>query len=125
MCVVKGVEVCVETRLDPKELCDCIVTETDFKTRKEMDWDLDFVHDKCDNCQRVENEDQKDRDFDGVGDLCNNCVNKANRDQRDSDIGNECEDQDDGNSQEEEETDNNKNLATAIMQKLMEWYYSK
>ena len=66
MCVVKGVEVCVEDKLDPKKECDCIVifNETEAKQNpeqyakilKQMDWDGDYVHNKCDNCKKIDNE---------------------------------------------------------------------
>ena len=60
-----------------------------------MDWDLDFVHNSCDNCKFTYNADQLDTDEDGVGDRCDNCVYVANPDQTDSDRdgrGDECDD---------------------------------
>ena len=133
MCVVKGVEVCVLDRLDPKKECDCIVTETDAKKRKEMDWDLDFVHDKCDNCKKVENENQEDSDSDSVGDICDNCVYKSNRDQVDDDydqIGDACDPyvviSPYNEVQEQEEMNyDKKSMAAALMEKLLEMYYSE
>ena len=133
MCVVKGVEVCVLDRLDPKKECDCIVTERDVEKRKVMDWDLDFVHNKCDNCKKIANENQEDMDTDGVGDLCDNCVDTPNRDQVDDDndqIGDACDDRvvisPYNEVQEQEETnDDKKSMAAALMEKLLEMYYSE
>ena len=133
MCVVKGVEVCVLDRLDLKKECDCIVTEEDEEKRKEMDWDLDFVHDKCDNCKKVKNENQEDSDSDSVGDICDNCDYKSNRDQVDDDydqIGDACDPYVDPSPynevQEQEETNyDKKSMAAALMEKLLEMYYSE
>ena len=76
---MKGVEVCVSDKLDPDEKCDCIVTEPNRLKRKRMDWDLDFIHDKCDNCRYTVNPEQEDRDSDGIGDRCDFCYNIPNR----------------------------------------------
>ena len=127
ICVVKGVEVCVSTALDPEKECDCIVTEPDQQKRKEMDWDLDFIHNNCDNCRTTPNADQKDRDGDSVGDLCDICPNNADRLQKDDDrdgIGNACDD--DNNFlplRVQEEDNDNKPVIAEIMQKLLEMYY--
>ena len=133
MCVVKGVEVCVLDRLDPKKECDCIVTERDVEKRKVMDWDLDFVHNKCDNCKKIENENQEDMDTDGVGDLCDNCVDTPNRDQVDDDydqIGDKCDDgvviSPNNEVEVQEETSyDKKSMVAALMEKLLEMYYSE
>ena len=80
--------------------CNCIVrgfrlTEEDRELQKRIDWDLDFIHNSCDNCKYTDNADQLDSDKDGVGDRCDNCVSVANPDQTDSDRdgrGDECDD---------------------------------
>ena len=72
-------------------------------------------------------------DTDGVGDLCDNCFDKSNRDQVDDDhdqIGDAC-DRDVVPSpynevQEQEETNyDKKSMAAALMEKLLEMYYSE
>ena len=132
ICVVKGIEVCVSDKLDPERECDCIVTEPDRQKRKRIDWDLDFIHDNCDNCKNTENEDQKDTDGDSVGDLCDKCVYVPDRLQKDADkdgIGDACDDYNNISpyfeADEQEEPNDNKNIATAIIEKLLELYYNK
>ena len=133
MCVVKGVEVCVLDRLDPEKLCDCIVTEEDVEKRKLIDWDLDFVHNNCDNCRYRQNPNQEDSDGDSVGDICDNCVDTPNRDQVDDDydqIGDKCDPyvapSPYNEVQEQEETNyDKKSMAAALMEKLLEMYYSE
>jgi hypothetical protein len=58
------------------------------------DADGDFVHDLCDNCPAVPNNDQLDADGDGVGDICDNCPLAANPSQADGDgdlVGDACD----------------------------------
>ncbi|MEE8576316.1 MAG: M14 family zinc carboxypeptidase, partial [candidate division Zixibacteria bacterium] len=58
------------------------------------DADVDYVHDGCDNCPAITNEDQADADADGAGDVCDNCPDLANSDQLDTDgdgIGDACD----------------------------------
>ena len=118
---------CVSDEHDPDEECDCIVTEPNRQKRKEMDWDLDFIHNKCDNCRKTENEDQKDRDGDSVGDLCDICPDDADRLQKDDDndgIGNAC-DPIYNPSPYIQEKEKDKSIAAAVMEKLLEMYYSE
>ena len=131
VCIVKGVEVCVSDEHDPDKECDCIVTEQNLEKRKEMDWDLDFIHNNCDNCWRTLNADQEDRDGDSVGDLYDICPDDADRLQKDDDndgIGNECDP--DYNplpylSDIQKKDSNDKSIAAAVIEKLLEMYYSE
>ena len=59
-----------------------------------FDTDGDLVHDGCDNCPALANNDQLDTDGDGIGDLCDNCPTVANPGQDDADgdlIGDACD----------------------------------
>ena len=68
-----------------------------------------------------------------VGDICDNCVDTPNRDQVDDDndqIGDKCDDRvvilPYNEVQEQEETSyDKKSMAAALMQKLLEMYYSE
>ena len=122
-CDVKGVKVCVKTILDPKKECDCILT---YQNRI-IDLDLDFIHNNCDNCRKVANGDQKDEDGDSVGDECDNCKTDKNRDQMDRDgdkMGDVCDPYTEVSPFQAQAQDK-KSMAAAIMEKLMEMYYSE
>ena len=121
---------CVSDNLDPDEECDCIVTEPDYQKRKRMDWDGDFIHNKCDNCFKVVNADQRDRDGDSIGDACDKCPDDFSRGPefgKDSDrdgIPDVC-DKDTPPpyiQAEEEENDNDRSVIAAIMEKLLKMY---
>ena len=107
---------CVLDKRDPKKECDCIVTEEDPDKRNKMDWDGDFVHNKCDNCKFTQNANQRDNNTDGVGDLCEKCGGEEpcpNLPQYDE-------------VQEQEETNyDKKSMVAALMEKLLEIYYSE
>ena len=67
-----------------------------------------------------------------VGDICDNCIDKSNRDQVDDDhdqIGGECDNRIDISPKEvqkqEEINYDKKSMAAALMEKLLEMYYSE
>ncbi len=68
------------------------------------DADKDGVSDHFDNCDNVDNKEQKDGDKDGVGDACDNCPKMANPNQEDinsNKIGDLCEPPGCGNTKKE------------------------
>ena len=129
ICTVKGVKVCVKDSDDPKKDCHCLLTEIDSI----QDFDKDYVHNRCDNCLKISNGDQMDTDSDSIGDACDNCPSKSNRDQSNEDgdqYGDVCDPHFDtgpflSEVVEQELDDNKKNIATAIVERLLELYYSK
>ena len=107
------------------------VTGADRRWRKKIDWDLDFVHDKCDNCKKVVNPKQGDRDGDGVGDLCDKCPDDPNPEQNDTDldgIGDLCDPVDNRNphyvAAEQEFDDDRDGLTEGLVERLLQMYYS-
>ena len=85
-----------------------------------MDWDGDFVHDKCDNCKKIDNENQHDDDNDGVGNRCDKCDNRGKKPCNERPISPH------GEVQEQEETNyDKKSMVAALMEKLLEMYNSE
>jgi len=79
----------IETCNGVDDDCDGLIDEDALG----VDTDGDGVHNLCDNCLLVPN-DQTDLDSDGVGDLCDNCPTSVNPLQNDSDddgVGDACD----------------------------------
>ena len=115
---------CVKDTEDPNEECNCILTVRSAL----LDFDHDYVHNKCDNCWKTFNSNQTDTDGDGVGDVCDNCQSVRNRDQRDSDkdrIGDKCDTHYDISPYVQELNGDKKDVVSGIMEMLLEMYSSK
>ena len=81
---------CFVTAVDQVDNCNSI------QNADQKDLDRDDVGDVCDNCPEDSNKNQEDKDGDGVGNACNNCRLIPNKDQRDSDndgVGDACDSQ--------------------------------
>ena len=93
----KNIEACLRDAEDTN--CECLLESRS----RSLDYDGDYIRNECDNCVKVINPGQEDRDNNTVGDSCDFM------DAREQDL--------DG--------PNLKEIAAAIMEKLVEMYYNK
>ena len=93
----KIIKACLRDTVDTN--CECLLESRS----RSLDYDGDYIRNECDNCAKVINPGQEDRDNNNLGDSCDFM------DAREQDL--------DG--------PNLKEIAAAIMEKLVEMYYNK
>ena len=104
-----------------------------FKANADQrDNDTDKIGNVCDNCPAVKNNNQNDVDGDKVGNACDNCRRVYNPDQEEDaetrygreECGNKPSELAMSMNDDDMTEDDKKGLAAAIMEKLLEMYYS-
>ena len=94
---IDGKKACLRDTVDTN--CECLL---ESRSRR-LDWDGDFIRDDCDNCPKVINPGQKDSDSNDIGDECQLMAAR----------------------EQELDGPNLKEIAAAVMEKLVEMYYNK